>query len=397
LAGIGRFFGRDAAMALVNRRGFMRSTETAFAAAGVAATGERAVAAERFVVQTERYRLLVTPRVLGLNHPWGIAFVPGGDLLVTERPGRLSRVSNRKVTRIPGTPNVVAGAQGGLLDVPLDPKFQSNRWVYLTYTGGSPGATHVSIARAKLEGGRLGPLQTLFRGYPSANSTKQFGSRLVVEDDYLFATIGDYGFMDRAQVLSEHAGKIIRLRHNGEVPSSNPFVGKPGALPAIRALGVRNPQGLTRDPFTGRLWEREHGPMGGDEVNIIVRGVDYGWPVITYGRNYDGTKIGDGITAKHGLKQPKHYWTPSIAPSSLSFYNGNLFFAWRGNLFMGTLKYRLLFRMELYGPRCGIRHEERMLEGLIGRIRQICPGPDGRLYVLTDEDEGGIWTIELAA
>ena len=278
----------------------------------------------------------------------------------------------------------------------LDPDFRSNRWAYLTYAGGSPGAVYTTVARAQLAEGRLGPLQILLRGGPSANTTKQFGSRLLLTEQHLLVSIGDYTEMGRAQSLAQHAGKIVRLYHNGQVPSDNPFVGRSGALPAIWAVGVRNPQGMALDPFTGRLWTCEHGPMGGDELNLITKGRNYGWPVITHGRNYDGSQIGDGITAKPGMEQPVRHWTPSIAPSGLSFYNGGLFPAWRGHLFMGALKYRLVVRMRLGGARRAIRHEERMLEGRIGRIRQVRPGLDGRLYVLTDQADGGIWTIEPA-
>ena len=278
----------------------------------------------------------------------------------------------------------------------LDRSFRSNQWVYLTYTGGVPGAAYTTVARAKLADGRLGPLQILLRGGPSANSSKQFGSRIALTEDHLFVSIGDYAEMPRAQSLAQHAGKIVRLRHDGRLPSDNPFVGRSGALPAIWALGVRNPQGMALDPLTGRLWTCEHGPMGGDELNLIERGRNYGWPVITHGRNYDGSRIGAGISAKPGLEQPVRQWTPSIAPSGLSFYNGNLFPAWRGHIFMGALKYRMIVRMRLGGGRQAVRHEERMLEGRIGRIRQVRPGPDGRLYVLTDQADGGIWTIERA-
>jgi aldose sugar dehydrogenase len=383
-------------MALVGRRGFMRGTGTAMAAAAVASAGGRSAAAQPFEVQTERYRVRVAPLALGLDHPWGIDFMPDGGFLVTERAGRLRRVRAGGVldpTPITNLPNLVVAGQGGLLDVALDPDFGANGWVYLTYAGGAPGATFTGLARGKLVGGRLEPLQLLFQSRPTANSTIHYGSRIVFRRGNLFLSIGERGDRDRAQRLSDYGGKIVRLRRDGRIPSDNPFVGVAGALPGIWALGIRNPQGMALHPATNQIWECEHGPMGGDELNVIYKGANYGWPVITHGKDYDGSTIGIG-TSKEGMRQPRRYWTPSIAPSGLSFYAGGLFPAWRGNVFMGALKYRMLVRLELDAAGYAVVHEEQLLKDAIGRVRQVRPGPDGKLYVLTDATDGGVWTVE---
>jgi glucose/arabinose dehydrogenase len=374
----------------------MHGTGTAVAAAAVASAGGRSVAAQAFEAQTGRYRVRVAPLVLGLDHPWGIDFLPDGGFLVTERAGRLRRVRAGGAldpTSIANLPNLVVAGQGGLLDVALDPDFAANRLVYLTYAGGAPGATFTGLARGRLGSGRLEQLQLLFQSRPAANSTKHYGSRIVFRDGYVYVSVGERNLKERAQSLAHYSGKIVRLHPDGRVPSDNPFVGVTGALLGIWALGVRNPQGMALQPGTKRLWECEHGPMGGDELNIVYKGANYGWPVITHGVDYDGTPIGIG-THKEGMQQPRRYWTPSIAPSGLSFYNGGLFPAWRGNLFMGALKYRMLVRLELDDTGTKVVHEERVLRDRIGRVRQVRPGPDGRLYVLTDEADGGVWTVE---
>ncbi len=385
-------------MAFTDRRGFMHGTGTAVAAAAVVGAGGRLVAAEAFEATTARYRVRVKPLVLGLDRPWGIDFLPDGDgILVTERAGRLRLIRGGRLDPVPiaGLPKLVVASQGGLLDVALHPDFARNRLVYLTYAGGVHGATFTGLARGRLGTGSLERLELLFQSWPFVNSLKHYGSRIVFRDGHVFVSVGDRGEMERAQRLSDYGGKIVRLLHDGRIPSDNPFVGRSGALPGIWALGIRNPQGLALSP-SGLLWECEHGPMGGDEVNIIYRGQNYGWPLVTYGKDYDGTPIGEG-TRKAGTIQPRRYWDPSIAPSGLSFYAGDLFPAWRGNLFMGALKDRMLVRMELDAQGRSITHEERLLVGAIGRVRQVRPGPDGRLYLLTDQADGGVWTVEPAA
>jgi glucose/arabinose dehydrogenase len=383
-------------MRTADRRGFLRIAGAGVAA--VAAVDGSARAAEPFEVATEAYRLRVSPLILGLENPWGLAFLPGGGFLVTERAGRLRLFRDGRLDPNPvaGLPVLVVAGQGGLLDVALHPDFAANRLVYLTYAGGALGATFTGLARGRLGAGRLEGLGLLFQSRPFVNSTGHYGSRIVFDGTgHVFVSVGERQEMQRAQLLGEYNGKIVRLHDDGRIPADNPFVGREGALPGIWAYGVRNPQGLALQPGTGRLWECEHGPMGGDELNIVEKGANYGWPVITYGTDYDGTPIGMG-THKEGMRQPVRYWTPSIAPSGLSFYDGALFPAWRGNILMGALKTPMIVRMGLAEDGRTVASEERFLEGAIGRVRQVKPGPDGRLYVLTDEADGGVWTIQPA-
>lgn len=348
-------------------------------------------------VRTEKHALRAVTVTAGLDHPWGLAFLPGGDLLVTERPGRLRRVAGGRLqpAAIGGLPDIAAAGQGGLLDVALHPDFARNHLVYLTYAARGPGGVGTEVARGRLDRDRLSGLEVLFRAEPKSGGGRHFGSRLrFLPDGTFVVTLGDRGDMDRAQDLGDHAGSTIRLRDDGTVPPDNPFVARPGARPEIFTYGNRNVQGLAVHPGTGVPWAHEHGPQGGDEVNVLVAGANYGWPVITYGVNYGiGTKIGEG-THKPGMVQPVHYWDPSIAPSGMDFYTGDRFPGWRGNLFVGALKFRLLVRLELDGER--VVHEERMLEGDLGRIRDVRNGPDGFLYLLTDESDGAIVRLEPA-
>lgn len=327
--------------------------------------------------------------VSGLEHPWAMAFLPDGRILVTERPGRLRLIEDGRLHPDPiqGLPEIRPVGQGGLLDIILHPDYQDNGWLYFAYAAPGPGGVGTEVARARLDGMRLKDLEVLFSMEPKTRAGRHFGSRLVIDqDNYLYFGIGDRGERPRAQQLDDHAGSMIRLHDDGRVPAHNPFVDREDARPEIFSYGHRNPQGLTLHPETGQVWEHEHGPQGGDELNIIKKGVNYGWPVITYGVNYViGTKIGEG-THKAGMEQPLYYWDPSIAPSGMDFYTGDKFPQWRGNLFIGALKFQLLVRLELDGTR--VTREERLLEGELGRIRDVETGPDGYLYLLTDEDDG---------
>lgn len=335
-----------------------------------------------------------------LDHPWSIAFLPDGRKLVTERAGRLriieadGRLSPRPVR---GVPEVVARGQGGLLDVALHPHFADNRLVYLSYAEAGEGGQGTAVLRAKLIGdgadAHLADQRVIFRMQPKSRTTHHFGGRLVFDRaGHLYITLGDRGEMERAQKLDDHAGSVIRINDDGSVPSDNPFVKRAGAKPEIYTWGHRNVQGAATDPRTGAVWTHEHGPQGGDEINVLHGGTNYGWPVITYGANYGtGTKIGEG-THKAGMAQPIYHWTPSIAPSGMAFYDGDAFPAWRGNLFVGALKDRMLVRLELAGER--VVKEERLLEGEVGRIRDVRTGPDGRLYLLTDESDGRVLRLE---
>jgi len=354
------------------------------------------LAADTVKTEAETIRIVtVTP---GLAHPWGLAFLPDGRMLVTERTGRL-RVVGRDGKLAPqavaGLPKIEEHGQGGLLDVALHPRFTENGLVYLSFAERGDGGYGTAALRGRLVGDRLDAVQVIYRQEPKSRGGRHFGSRLVFDRaGFLYVTQGDRGEQERAQNLGDLAAKVVRLHDDGRVPSDNPFVGKPGARPEIFTLGNRNVQGAALHPVTGELWAHEHGPQGGDEVNILRKGTNYGWPVITYGVNYGiGTKIGEG-TSKPGMAQPLHYWVPSIAPSGMAFYTGDKFPAWRGSLFVGALRDQLLVRLRLDGDK--VVKEERMLQGAVGRIRDVRQGPDGYLYLLTDSSSGALIRLEPA-
>ena len=342
------------------------------------------------VETSERARFRVEPLVGGLEHPWSLAFLPDGRMLVTERPGRLRLITadgRLQPHPIGGLPAIAASGQGGLLDVVPHPDFARNRWIYFSYVEAGAGGIGTAVARGRLEGDALLATEVLFRLLPKSRTARHFGSRLVFDRaGHLFVTLGDRGDRPRAQDLGDHAGSVIRLGDDGRIPSDNPFVSQPGTRPEIFSFGHRNIQGAALHPVTGRLWTHEHGPQGGDEINIPRAGVNHGWPIITYGVNYGiGTQIGEGTT-KPGMEQPVYYWVPSIAPSGMAFYDGAAFPGWQGNLFVGSLKFRQLVRLEIEGER--VVHEERLLEDAVGRIRDVRQGPDGLLYLLSDAADG---------
>ena len=349
------------------------------------------------VLQTERHAVRVTILTDGLEHPWSLAFLPDGRMLVTERAGRLRYVeADGTLDRTPirGLPSAVAEAgQGGLHDVVLHPEFAENRLVYIAYAGRNGRRYGTELARGRLDGHRLEDVEVLFRALPKSHGGRHFGGRVVLDGrGHVFLTLGDRGERPRAQDLGDHAGSIIRLAEDGDVPADNPFVSTRGARPEIFSLGNRNVQGAVLNPWTGELWAHEHGPQGGDEVNVIRSGANYGWPVITYGKNYGiGTTIGEG-THRDNVAPPVHQWTPSIAPSGMAFYDGDRFPDWRGSLLVGALKFRLLVRLELDGER--VVREERMLEDVLGRIRDVRVGPDGLVYILNDHPNGVIARLE---
>jgi glucose/arabinose dehydrogenase len=349
------------------------------------------------VISTDDYRVRVVTIVRGLDHPWGLAFLPDGRMLVTERPGRLRIIEHGVLDPDPitGVPDVAAVGQGGLLDIALHPDYARNGWIYLSYAASGEGGVGTELARGRLQGHRLTDVEVLFRLQPKSGAGRHFGGRIVFDrEGYVYLTLGDRGERPRAQALDDHAGSVIRLHDDGRVPQDNPFVGRAGARAEIYTYGNRNVQGAARHPQTGEIWTHEHGPQGGDEVNIIRAGTNYGWPVITYGVNYvTGTKIGEG-THKEGMAQPIHYWVPSIAPSGMAFYTGERFPAWQGDLFVGALKDQMLVRLEIEGGR--VMQEERMLKGVLGRIRDVRDGPDGYLYLLTDAPDGVLARLEPA-
>jgi glucose/arabinose dehydrogenase len=336
----------------------------------------------------------------GLVHPWGLQFLPDGRMLVTERPGRMRIVGRdgKILAPLTGVPEVVARGQSGLLDVALDRDFANNRTIYFCFS--YDGGGNAAVARAKLNGDTaLADVKVIFRQQGPGGSNNH-GCRLAqnpnkdAPDKNLFVTLGDhFGPRDDAQKLGVDNGKIVRIGPDGEIPRDNPFVGKPGARPEIWSYGHRNPQGLAFNPATGELWEQEHGPQGGDEINIIGKGKNYGWPVIGYGVDYGGARIHES-THKEGMEQPVWHWTPSIAPSGMTFYTGSLFPGWKGSLFNGALKFQLIARLELNGDK--VVKEERLLQGLGERIRDVRQGPDGALYLLTDNNAGRILRVSPA-
>ena len=333
----------------------------------------------------------------GLENPWGLAFLPDGRMLVTERPGRLRVVGTdgKLSAPIPGVPNVAARGQGGLLDVVLDPGFAQNRTIYLSFAEPRAGGNGTSVARARLNerGTALEGTRVIFQQMPTINSTMHFGSRLVFDrTGALFVTVGDrYSQRDQAQNPANHIGKVMRIRPEGGAPADNPRIA--GWQPEIWSIGHRNVQGAALHPETGQLWTAEHGARGGDEVNTPKAGRNYGWPVITYGIDYSGAKIGEG-TAKTGMEQPLLYWDPSIAPSGAAFYTGSVWPAWKNSLFVGALAGQMLVRLSTQGE--SVTGEERLLGDLGQRIRDVRQGPDGFLYLLTDAADGKVLRVRPA-
>ena len=372
----------------------------ALAAAALPAASPALAVDETF--DTEHGPIAVSTRVDWLVHPWAVEMLPDGGMLVTERPGRLRHVSagGRLSEPVAGVPEVDARGQGGLLDVALDPQFANNRTIYLSYAEAGEGGNGTAVARGVLNPDltALEEVEVIFRQQPKVSSRAHFGSRLVFSPEgHLFVTLGERSaeeFRAQAQDLGSHLGKIVRINPDGSVPQDNPFVGQEGTLPEIWAYGVRNVQAAAIHPETGLLWEIEHGPRGGDELNVVQPGANYGWPLVTLGINYSGTTIGEGLTSAEGMIDAIHSWTPVIAPSGMIFYGGDLFAEWKGDLFVGGLASTALVRLELDGET--VTHEERLLEGLGLRIRDVAQGRDGALYVVTDEANGEILRIEPA-
>jgi len=337
----------------------------------------------------------------GLVHPWGLAFLPDGGMLVTERPGRM-RIATRdgKLSApLGGVPEVWNSGQGGLLDVALDNSFAQNNTLYFCFAERAAGGGCTAVARARLAGSdpaRLNEVKVIFRQDGPLSSGNHYGCRIAqAADGNLFVALGDhYTFRDQAQNLANHLGKIVRITPDGAAAENNPFVGRDDAKPEIWSYGHRNAQSLALNPVSGDLWEIEHGPRGGDEVNIIGKGKNYGWPVIGYGIDYSGAKIHQG-TAKDGMEQPVKVWVPSIAPSGMAFYDGKLFPKWKGSLFTGALAGGMLVRLSLDGNK--VTSEERMLQNLNERIRDVRQGPDGALWLLTDNSAGRILRVSPAA
>jgi glucose/arabinose dehydrogenase len=352
--------------------------------------------------QTTEYEIQVDLIADGLSNPWSIAFLPDGDLLVTERAGRLRLIRDGQLEQIPvgGTPNVKITVLGGLLDVLLHPEFSSNRIVYLSYAKGrdEDDLSTTALARARLNADTLVGLEDIFIANSWSQSPTNFGGRMTFgEDGKLYITIGERQEETRAQDLMDHGGKVIRLNEDGSVPADNPFIGNDAVLPEIFAYGIRSPQGLAFNPWTGDLWENEHGPLGGDEINIIEAGKNYGWPLATFGLDYDGYPFTEE-TEGEGLEQPFMYWIPSIAITGMSFYEGDVFPKWQGNALVGAM---VMGRTPMTGhfQRITFSDEgvplarEPILVDLHQRIRDVRPGPDGNLYILTDQNPGAVLKI----
>jgi glucose/arabinose dehydrogenase len=334
----------------------------------------------------------------GLDHPWSMAFLPDGSILVTERAGRLRVIRNGQLVAEPiaGVPPVHTGSQAGLFDIVLHPKFAENNVVYLTYAHGNNAANATRVARATYDGTSLKDLQVIFEANPTKDTNNHFGGRMAFLGDGTFAlTLGDgFEYREQAQNKAVHLGKIVRLNEDGSVPQDAPFAAEAGAAKGLYSLGHRNEQGLAFDAVTGRLWETEHGPQGGDELNLIQPGRNYGWPLITYGMDYSGAYVSP-YTAKPGLEQPVVQWTPSIAPSGTAVYRGDKFPAWNGDIFVGALAFKHLRRVHMDEQGNAISQEQLLTE-LGHRIRDVRASPDGYLYVTTDDNDGKVLRLEPA-
>lgn len=338
------------------------------------------------IVQSEQQKFYVDTVVSGLDVPWGLEFLPNGDLLIADRSAKLYRFTNGQLQQISGLPEIMVKGQGGLMDLELHPDYEENGWLYFSYSGYAAenkreGCTN--IMRAKLDGNSLVDKQLIFDGFPDTDKGHHWGCKLEFDrNGYLFFGVGERGaHFVNPQFLGNHCGKIHRIFDDGSVPPDNPFVNTPGAMPTIYSYGHRNPQGTCMNPETGEIWETEHGPKGGDELNIIRPGLNYGWPVISYGINYDGTILTE-FAEKEGMEQPVTYWVPSIAPCGMTFVKGDRYKNWKNNILVGSLRFIYLERIQLEGQK--VVHQEKLLEG-IGRVRNVEMSPDGFIYVAIEK------------
>lgn len=361
-----------------------------------AALAAPAVARAQQILRSSKASYSLRMLTLDLEQPWGMAFLPDGRLLITERPGRLRIFANGRLERAPvgGLPKVYARGQGGLLDICLHPDFARNAQLYLTYSGEGDGGAATVLARAEFRNNALVGVQRIFEALPRTSGGLHFGSRVVFDRaGFLYVTCGERYQMQRAQNLADLGGKVVRLRDDGTVPADNPFIDREGARPEIFSYGHRNPQGMAMHPGTGRIWLVEHGPRGGDELNLLKAGANYGWPRATHGIDYSGSTISQNKSLP-GMEDPVRVWVPSISPSGLAFYTGDRFPGWKGSVFTGALSDNALFRIELDGDR--YVGEERLLVDLLPYIRDVRQGPDGLLYIVTHTDSGGLYRLEPA-
>lgn len=350
--------------------------------------------AEADVYESRYHDYRVDTVVDGLDHPWGLAFLPNGDVLVTERAGRLRVVRDGQLmdAAVSGVPEVAVAGQGGLLDVILHPRFSENRLLFLSYAHQTREGKTTRVARAEYRDGALENATVIFEALPRSNTTRHFAGRLAFDQEgYLYVPVGDRGDQSRAQDLSDDAGGVHRITIDGDPAPGNPFLNQAGARQTFFTYGNRNIQGMARHPVTGEIWSHEHGPRGGDEVNIIRDGTNYGWPAITYGIDYSGLPITDRTQAP-GMAQPLHYWDPSIAPSGLAIYDGEMFPQWRGDLFVGALKFQKVVRLRV-NEREQVVEEEDLLKAVGKRIREVKQAPDGSIWLLTDASDGEILRV----
>ncbi|WP_323813700.1 PQQ-dependent sugar dehydrogenase [Cellvibrio sp. NN19] len=369
----------------------LRTLSLAFCLATIAPV----ISAKALTVKTDAGKIQINTIAEGLENAWGMAFLPDGSMLVTERPGRMRIVSTDGKLGEPlsGLPEIVARGQGGLLDVVLAPDFATSKKIYFSYSEPGKGGNSTAVSFATLNGNKLDNVTRVFSQQPKVDSNNHFGSRLVwAPDGTLFITLGErYSEKDKSQTLDNHQGKVVRINADGSVPKDNPFVNKTGALPEIWSYGHRNMQGAAINPLTKELWTGEHGPQGGDEINIDRAAKNYGWPVITYGENYGGGKIGEG-THKDGMEQPIYKWVPSIATAGFIFYTGDKFPQWKNNILLASLREQTLVRLVVDGEQ--ITKEERLLKEDVGqRLRTVVQGPDGLVYLVTDESKSKIYQL----
>lgn len=357
---------------------------------GAGQTGN-SIIAERVVTETEVFSIVSVAE--NLENPWALAFLPDGSILITERPGRLQRIyPDGRRQEISGLPRIHSAGQGGLLDIAVHPDFSRNRLIYFTYAAPGQGGSSTALARAKLSESRLTDLEILWVMEKRTGGSNHYGSRILfAPDGTIYMTTGERGSPERARDPRDSAGKVLRFLDDGSIPADNPFRNRSGYLPEIYSLGHRNAQGLALRPGTGQIWLTEHGPRGGDELNLVKAGADYGWPLTTYGVAYSGARIAESPTAP-GIEPPVYYWTPSIAPSGLAFYNGPVFPSWKGNLLSGALAGRRLVRLALEGNT--VIKEEVLIQDRIGRIRDVRVGPEGYVYILTDDARGRLLVLK---
>lgn len=349
---------------------------------GFACAQDRTVGPEIITPKSQNYT--VETVIDGMEIPWGMVFLPDGSLLVTEKKGELIHLKEGKKTKVEGLPKVTVQGQGGLMDIILHPDYEKNGWLYLSYASseGEGEGANTAIARAKLENNRLTGLQVLYKASPNSTRGQHFGSRMVFDDEgYLYFSIGDRGDNENnPQDISRDGGKVYRIHDDGTIPKDNPFVNKSNAKTAIFSYGHRNPQGMILHPDSREVWVHEHGPRGGDEINIVKKAANYGWPVITYGINYNGTEITDQ-RSKPGMEQPLYYWLPSIAPSGFAVLSGDVYPEWKGDLLIGSMKFSYLEKLTLKNNK--VVKREKLMDG-VGRVRNVIIGPDGLIYAGLD-------------